>query len=171
MAEPIEDDESDNGFDGDAKSDEGAMTEDGNEDSSDSNDSDSNDDSIDDTAALRSPKKASSSSGFVRQSSGSRGSRNNLGDGNSFTELVSELVVAALQEAHPSSATLMEIKSLKFAHNKTFADCLRGVVYGIFSAINEKSVKETVLKVKSLLEEDSQANEIISALTQNIQDE
>lgn len=89
----------------------------------------------------------------------------------SFNELVAELIEAAIDEHHPVSATSMEIKGLKFAQNKTFGDCLRGIVSGIFRHVTETTAKAAVQKLQAIVGEDCPMNELISSLTQNIQDE
>lgn len=45
-----------------------------------------------------------------------------------FIRGVSDMIVSGKTDGHSAENILMEIKGLKFAQNKTFGDCLRGVV-------------------------------------------
>eukprot|EP01033_Poteriospumella_lacustris_P006929 gene6930-4995_t len=88
-----------------------------------------------------------------------------------FHEHVVDLVSAAISENQPATATLMEIKGLKFSHNKSFAECVRSTMAGALTQVPSTSVKEAVLKLKSLVAEDETANTLLSSLSQSPQDE
>jgi len=45
-----------------------------------------------------------------------------------FVRMVGEMVITGHSEGHSADNLLMEVKGLKFAQNKTFADCLRGML-------------------------------------------
>lgn len=94
-----------------------------------------------------------------------------------FTTNVMDLIATGITkpQQYPPSAILMEIKSLKFSHNKSFGDCLRACILGLFSvpAVNSiSSVKEMVLKVKSLLDdEEGLIPTVLGDLTKTVTDE
>ena len=45
-----------------------------------------------------------------------------------FIHNVGEMISTGYEEGHPAGNVLMEIKGYKFSQNKSFSDCLRGVI-------------------------------------------
>lgn len=90
-----------------------------------------------------------------------------------FGEQVEELVAAAHVEGHDINAVLMEIKSMKFAQNKTYGDCLRGVMPALLStaAATSTAAMAVVKALKGMFEEDSWACVLVDALVQGPEDE
>lgn len=162
--EPVEDGSEDDGYDyGDDEDDDwkpqaAAADASGDEDEDDSD----HDSPIDRKQATKGPRSP------VPQRGSTRGQTPQV---DKFHEHVVDLVSAAIAENQPASATLMEIKGLKFSHNKSFAECVRSTMAGALTQVPSTSVKEAVLKLKSLVAEDETTNTLLSSLSQSPQDE
>lgn len=59
-----------------------------------------------------------------------------------FEVVVSDMVTSGYADGHPTDSIALEIKSYKFAQNKDFSDCVRGVIPALLSVI----LKETSSK-------------------------
>lgn len=92
---------------------------------------------------------------------------------NNFCRNVMEMVVTASTEGHPADSILMEIKALKFAHNKDFGDCLQGIVNAMFVIILEKANQPgTILGLlKSYSKKNALVYTLIKKMTQNVNNE
>eukprot|EP01033_Poteriospumella_lacustris_P015483 gene15483-11075_t len=161
--EPVEDGSEDDGYDygdedDDWKPQTAATDASGDEDEDDSD----HDSPIDRKQATKGPRSP------VPQRGSARGQTPQV---DKFHEHVVDLVSAAISENQPATATLMEIKGLKFSHNKSFAECVRSTMAGALTQVPSTSVKEAVLKLKSLVAEDETANTLLSSLSQSPQDE
>jgi len=96
----------------------------------------------------------------------------------SFKQIVFDMVSSGYAEGHPPESILMEIKGYKFAQNKTFADCITGVVPSIISIAVAAatgpedaptgSIKNTqfLKKLKELLAADAWGHRLVNALIQ-----
>jgi hypothetical protein len=122
------------------------------------------------SASIKSPR-----SPVPARTSSNSGKSGWLGANDRFTQHVMELMASGLTESHlPSSAILMEIKSLKFSHNTSFGDCVRASMLGVLTSpklAGVASVKEMVLKIKEVFAEGSFAQDILLALKQNVHEE
>lgn len=161
--EPVEDGSEDDGYDyGDDDDDwkpQTATTDASGDEDEDDSDQDS---PIDRKQATKGPRSP------VPQRGSARGQTPQV---DKFHEHVVDLVSAAISENQPATATLMEIKGLKFSHNKSFAECVRSTMAGALTQVPSTSVKEAVLKLKSLVAEDETASTLLSSLSQSPQDE
>jgi len=69
-----------------------------------------------------------------------------------FETVISEMVSTGYAEGHPTDSIALEIKSYKFAQNKEFADCVRGVVPGLLSlVIKEQSLPTGIIPTPKLI--------------------
>ena len=103
-------------------------------------------------------------------------------DMESFLTSVGDMVTSGRKDGHEPSNLLMEIKGLKFAQNKTFSDCLRGVIPSLLnlpfkeaqSAGSDVPKVSTVLsQLKTLLssENNGWGYSIVMPLVQDTSDE
>jgi hypothetical protein len=60
-----------------------------------------------------------------------------------FPQLVEDVVITGRQQGDTADNILMEIKSLKFSHNKDFADCILGIVPALLKLIVDESNKSS----------------------------
>lgn len=69
-----------------------------------------------------------------------------------FETVISEMVSTGYAEGHPTDSIALEIKSYKFAQNKEFADCIRGVVPGLLTlVIKEQSLPTGIIPTPKLI--------------------
>jgi len=87
-----------------------------------------------------------------------------------FLNSVSEVVLSGHQEAVSSANVLMEIKSLKFAHNKEFDDCLKGSVPAILQICglgSDVQAVQLIKRIKEIFAEGAWGHDIVTSLIQN----
>ena len=87
-----------------------------------------------------------------------------------FLSSVAEIVTSGHNEAVTSTNVLMEIKSLKFAHNCEFDDCLQGAlpaVLGICGLGSDVSAVQLITRIKSIFADGAWGHDIVTSLIQN----
>ena len=91
-----------------------------------------------------------------------------------FLASVSETVVSGFKEVVAATNVLMEIKSLKFAHNKEFDDCLMGALPALLEICGVGSDVEPVQlakRTKEFFSDDAWGYQILSSLIQGNENE
>ncbi|KAJ1424856.1 nucleotide-diphospho-sugar transferase [Ochromonadaceae sp. CCMP2298] len=91
-----------------------------------------------------------------------------------FAHVVGDMVSTGHCEGHPAASLLMEIKGYKFAQNKSYCDCLRGIVPAVVEiALAEGGPPScfkpalVVAKFKSLVKEGGWGHELITCMIQD----
>ncbi len=94
---------------------------------------------------------------------------------NAFLRMVAEMVYSAYLDGHSCENTLMEIKGLKFAQNRSFADCIRGSMSEILLIpLNDDAMAKPVTiisKIKQLFQPGSWGYGMIVPMLQDLDDE
>lgn len=92
-----------------------------------------------------------------------------------FTRMVADMIVTGHKEGHGADNLLVEIKGLKFAQNKTFADCLRGMMPELLAIPVREDPQARPMAVasrlKQLLSVGGWAHLMIKPFTQGADDE
>lgn len=90
-----------------------------------------------------------------------------------FARNITELVVTAFKETQPVDSILLEIKGFKFAQNKSYGDCLQGIIEGLFTVIVEQSnMPQTILQLlKKSTKKDAFFYTLIKKMTHNVHNE
>jgi hypothetical protein len=94
-----------------------------------------------------------------------------------FAGIVTDTVFNAFKQGDSAENVTMEIKSLKFAHNKQFSDCLSGAFPALIDvAISSRAstgnkIVSTMNSVKKVISKDSWGYKILKALTLDQDDE
>jgi hypothetical protein len=93
--------------------------------------------------------------------------------------MVGDTIIIGRMQGDTPENLLLEIKSLKFAHNKEFKDCIQGAVPAILKLIldiyDENQTGKPMMRVlnttKTLLGESQWGSLILKPLLQEIEDE
>lgn len=56
-----------------------------------------------------------------------------------FKQMILDLVLAGFADGSPPESLLMEVKGSKFAHNKSFANCVESIVPGLLQICFQKA--------------------------------
>mmetsp|Transcript_1218 Transcript_1218/g.1986 ORF Transcript_1218/g.1986 Transcript_1218/m.1986 type:complete len:748 (-) Transcript_1218:122-2365(-) len=87
-----------------------------------------------------------------------------------FSRIVGDMVTTGRKEGHPADNLLMEIKGFKFAQNKEFSDCVRGVVLALLTIVTEEcessSPTELIARLKGMFGLEQWGYQLVYALLQ-----
>eukprot|EP01038_Epipyxis_sp_PR26KG_P007435 gene7435-10131_t len=111
----------------------------------------------------------------------SSNNNNNLNTKNeNFQKVITDMIVTGYEEGHPPDSLLMEVKGFKFSQNKSFADCLKGIIPAVMFVILNKckskdsnTIKsaEYISKLKEMLDEDAWGYDLAKPMVQEQEDE
>lgn len=91
-----------------------------------------------------------------------------------FVKIVSDMVSSGHSEGHPADSLLMEIKGLKFAQNKTYCNCVCGIVPAMLQVVINScnNNNNTFLsQLKELCQEGSWGYILVKTMIQNTTEE
>ena len=99
--------------------------------------------------------------------------KSNKNSVNIFSETIADMVFSGYQDNHPGENINMEIKSFKFSQNKSFPDCLRGIVPSLLRVCvaSNKTKKALISFSKVFFSESNFGYIILKPFIQNINDE
>jgi len=85
---------------------------------------------------------------------------------------LSDLITSGFADGHSPENLLLEIKGYKFAHNKTYADCLRGILGAMLkTCVTADNIKQTISKVSETFKNNGRGYIIVKCLIQDESDE
>ena len=92
---------------------------------------------------------------------------------NMFSDNIADMVSSGYKENHPPENVSMEIKSFKFSQNKTFVDCLRGIVPSLLHVcdVSGKTKNSYISACKTFFSKTNWGYSLLRPFVQSIEDE
>lgn len=90
-----------------------------------------------------------------------------------FIAIIKDMVITGNDEGHPTENLLMEIKGCKFAQNKSYSDCLAGIVPALLVIATGTNFKQGdfIKSLKTLLSSNGWGYQLVKAMVQEEEDE